>query len=56
MTDSGSTARQLMAAGAFEITGGAVVVAIAVTIHVTVVRSKELAAAAHWHMKQKRRT
>lgn len=56
MTDSGGAARQLMAAGAFEITGGPVVVAIAVTIHVAVVRSKELAAAAHWHTKQKQRT
>lgn len=56
LTDSGGAARQLMAAGAFEITGGPVVVAITVTIHVPVVRSKELAAAAHWHMKQKQRT
>lgn len=56
LTDSGGAARQLMAAGAFEIAGGPVVVAIAVTIHVAVVRCKELAAAAHWQMKQKQET
>ena len=50
LTDPGGAARQLMATGAFEIAGGAIIVAITVTTHVTVVGCKELAAAAHWKM------
>lgn len=48
LTHSGSAALQLVAAGAFEVTCGSVVVVVAVTLHVTVVRGKERAAAAHY--------
>ena len=47
LTHSGSAALQLIAAGAGELTCGAVVVFVTVTLHVTVVRGEQWAAAAH---------
>lgn len=47
LTHSGSAALKLIAASAGEFTGGAVIVLVAVTFHVTIVRGKEWAAATH---------
>ena len=47
LTHSGSTALQLVATGAFEITSGPVVVSVTVALHVTVVWRKQFTAAAH---------
>lgn len=47
LTHSGGAALQVVAAGAFEFTGGAVVVSVAVALHVTIVRGEQRAAAAH---------
>lgn len=47
LTHPGGAALQLVAAGAGEVTGGAVVVPVAVALHVAVVRGGQRAAAAH---------
>lgn len=48
LTHSSSTALQLVAAGAFEIARGPVVVPITVTLHVAVVWGEQRAAAANY--------